>query len=326
MIISKTPIRISLFGGGTDYPNYFKRRGGLTLSVAIDKYSYIVVNENKNEFNKNFIFSYRKKEIASSISSIKHKSIKSCLKFFKIKNFLEIHYVSDIPAMTGLGSSSSFTVGLIKALSKLKRVKKNNFDIAKDAIHVEQNLNNERVGCQDQISCAMGSISVIKYNRKNIIHKNLLIKKSRLKRLTSNLLLFYTGKTRQANKVLKEQMKRNKLKQNDTHLKLIKTYTKKSIQVLKNSKKNLDQLGHYMNICWDLKKKLSNQITNKTIDKYYKVAINSGAIGGKIIGAGSGGFFLFYVPKNKQKKVIKNLSSLKLIKFDIDYKGSQIIE
>ena len=172
----------------------------------------------------------------------------------------------------------------------------------------------------------MGSISVIKYNRKNIIHKNLLIKKSRLKRLTSNLLLFYTGKTRQANKVLKEQMKRNKLKQNDTHLKLIKTYTKKSIQVLKNSKKNLDQLGHYMNICWDLKKKLSNQITNKTIDKYYKVAINSGAIGGKIIGAGSGGFFLFYVPKNKQKKVIKNLSSLKLIKFDIDYKGSQIIE
>ena len=124
MIISKTPIRISLFGGGTDYPNYFKRRGGLTLSVAIDKYSYIVVNENKNEFNKNFIFSYRKKEIASSISSIKHKSIKSCLKFFKIKNFLEIHYVSDIPAMTGLGSSSSFTVGLIKALSKLKRVKK----------------------------------------------------------------------------------------------------------------------------------------------------------------------------------------------------------
>ena len=273
MIISKTPIRISLFGGGTDYPNYFKRRGGLTLSIAIDKYSYIVVNGNKNEFNKNFIFSYRKKEIASNISSIKHKSIKSCLKFFKIKNFLEIHYVSDIPAMTGLGSSSSFTVGLIKALSKLKKIKKNNFDIAKDAIHVEQNLNNERVGCQDQISCAMGGISVIKYNRKNIIHKNLLIKKSRLKRLTSNLLLFYTGKTRQANKVLIEQMKRNKLKKNDIHLKLIKTYTEKSIQVLKNSKKNLDQLGQYMNICWDLKKKLSNQITNKTIDKYCHILI-----------------------------------------------------
>ena len=124
MIISKTPIRISLFGGGTDYPNYYKRESGLTLSIAINKYSYIVINENKNKFNKNFIFSYRKKEIVSKISNIQHKSIKSCLKFLKIKNFLEIHYVSDIPAMTGLGSSSSFTVGLLKGLFKLKNIKK----------------------------------------------------------------------------------------------------------------------------------------------------------------------------------------------------------
>ena len=166
MIISKTPIRISLFGGGTDYPNYFKRCNGLTLSLAINKYSYIIINENKNKFNKKFIFSYRKKEVVSKISNIKHKSIKSCLKFLSIKNFLEIHYVSDIPAMTGLGSSSSFTVGLLKALFKLKNIKKNNFDIAKDAIFVEQHVNKERVGCQDQISCAMGGVSVIKYNKK----------------------------------------------------------------------------------------------------------------------------------------------------------------
>ena len=326
MIITKTPVRVSLFGGGTDYPNYFKRNNGLTLSLAINKYSYIVINENKNKFVKNFIFSYRKKEIVSKISNTKHKSIKSCLKFFKIKNFLEIHYVSDIPAMTGLGSSSSFTVGLVKGLSKLNKLKKNNFDIAKDAIYIEQHLNKERVGCQDQISCAMGGISVIYYTNKNIIHKNLSLNKSRLKRLTSNLLLFYTGKTRKANVVLKEQMRRNNLKKNDIHLKEIKKYTEKSINILKNNKKNLDKLGEYMDICWNLKKKLSNQVTNKTIDKYYKVAIKSGAIGGKIIGAGSGGFFLFYVPKNKQKKVIKSLSSLKLVKFDIDYKGSQIIE
>ena len=315
MIISKTPIRISLFGGGTDYPNYFKRRDGLTLSMAINKHSYIVINENKNKFNKKFIFSYRKKEIVSKISNIQHKSIKSCLKFLKIKNFLEIHYVSDIPAMTGLGSSSSFTVGLLKGLFKLKNIKKN-----------EQFLNKERVGCQDQISCAMGGVSIIKYYKKKIIHKNLSVKKNLLNKLTSNLLLFYTGKTRQANKILKQQMKRNKLKKNDIHLNKIKKYTQKSISLLKSNKKNLDKLGEYMGICWDLKKKLSDQVTTKAIDKYYKLAIDSGAVGGKIIGAGSGGFLLFYVPKNRQKKVIKNLSSLKLIKFDIDYRGSHIIE
>ena len=325
MIITKTPVRVSLFGGGTDYPNYFKRNNGLTLSLAINKYSYIVINENKNKFVKNFIFSYRRKEVVSKISNIKHKSIKSCLKFFKIKNFLEIHYVSDIPAMTGLGSSSSFTVGLAKGLSKLKKTKKNNFDIAKDAIYIEQNLNKERVGCQDQISCAMGGVSVIKYNRKNIIHKNLSIKKNRIKKLTSNLLLFYTGKTRQANTVLKEQMKRNELKKNDIHLNKIKEYAKKSITLLKNDKKNLDILGRYFDICWNLKKKLSNQVTNKTIDRYYKLALENGAIGGKIIGAGSGGFLLFYVPKEKQKKVIKSLSKLKLINFEIDNSGTQFI-
>ena len=325
MIIIRTPVRVSLFGGGTDYPNYFKRSNGLTLSLAINKYSYIIINENKNKFVKNFIFSYRKKEVVSKISNIKHKSIKSCLKFFKIKNFLEIHYVSDIPAMTGLGSSSSFTVGLVKGLSKLKKNKKNNFEIAKDAIYIEQHLNKERVGCQDQISCAMGGLSVIKYNRKNITHKNLLIKKNRIKRLTSNLLLFYTGKTRHANKILIEQMKRNKLKKNDIYLNKIKRYAKKSITLLKDDKKNLDILGRYFDICWDLKKKLSNQVTNKIIDRYYKLAIESGAVGGKIIGAGAGGFFLLYVPKQKQKKVIKSLSKLKLVDFEIDNSGAQLI-
>ena len=162
--------------------------------------------------------------------------------------------------------------------------------------------------------------------KKKIIHKNLLIKKNILNKLTSNLLLFYTGKTRQANIVLKEQMKRNKLKKNDIHLKKINQYTEKSISLLKNNKKNLDKIGEYLDICWNLKKKLSNQVTTKIIDKYYKLAIDSGAVGGKIIGAGSGGFLLFYVPKNKQKKVIKDLSFLKLIKFDIDYRGSHIIE
>ncbi len=326
MIITRTPIRLSLFGGGTDYPDYFMRKGGLTLSMAINKYSIIVINENKNNFTKNFILSYRKKEKVKKISKIKHNSVKSCLKFLKIKNFLEIHYISDIPAMTGLGSSSSFTVGLLKGLYKLKNKKISNLSIGKNAIYVEQKLNKERVGCQDQISCAMGGLSIIKYKKKKIFHKKFEIEKKRLNLLISNLLLFYTGKTRLADKVLIEQTKRTKNKKNDVYLNKIKKITSNTIKKLKNSNVNLDFIGKNMNECWNLKKKLSSKVTNMQIDFLYQKAINNGALGGKILGAGSGGFLLFYVPKNKQKQVINKLSNLKLVKFKIDNLGSSIIK
>jgi len=325
MIITRTPIRITFFGGGTDYPDYFNRKKGITLNLAINKYSYIVLNENKNNFNSNYILSYKKLEKTNNIKKIKHFCIKSCLKYFNIKKFIEIHYISDIPAKTGLGSSSSFTVGLIRALSSLKKLKLNNFQIAKKAIFIEQVLNGERVGCQDQISCAMGGLGLTKYSKKKIIHKKIKINSKRLDKLISNLLIFYTGKTRFAEKILKEQTYRNKLGKNDNFLDEIKKITNKALNVLQDERSDLKKFGQLLHQTWLLKKKLSSKVSNKFIDKYYRIAIDSGAIGGKVLGAGSGGFLMFYVPKNKQTNVIKNLSSLKLIQYGKDDLGTQVI-
>ena len=325
MKIVKTPVRISLFGGGTDYPEYFKKKEGITINMAIDKYSYLILHENENDINKSFLFSYKKLEKVKKINSIKHKSINSCLKYFKIKNFIELHYTSDLPAKTGLGSSSSFTVGLVNALSKMKNYKWSNFEIAKKAIYIEQKLNKERVGCQDQISCAMGGFNLTRYTKKQIINKKIKINKNRFDKLISNLLLFYTGKTRFADKILMEQTKRNKIGKNDSTLDEIKKKTLEALDVLINQKINLTKFGELLNDTWILKKKLSSKISNKFIDKYYDLALNSGATGGKILGAGSGGFMLFYVPKKNQKRVIKSLSDLKLIKFKLDNFGTKII-
>jgi D-glycero-alpha-D-manno-heptose-7-phosphate kinase len=325
IIATKTPIRITFFGGSTDYPNYFLKNNGHTLGMSIDKYSYIFLKKNFGKINNKFLLSYRKIEKTDKISNIKHISIKSCLNFLKIKKSVEIHYASDLPAKTGLGSSSSFTVGLLKALYCMKNIRINNFNLAKKAIFVEQKLNKEKVGCQDQITCAVGGLCEIIYTSKGIFFKKLKIKKKRLNQLISRLMLFYTGKKRESENVLLEQTKRTNKGLNHEYLKKIKSLVPKAISILKNDKSNINEFGRLMHVNWQEKKKLSSKISDSKIDKIYNTAIQSGALGGKIIGAGAGGFLLFFVPLSKQNTIKRKLRKFENVKFKADFDGSKII-
>jgi D-glycero-alpha-D-manno-heptose-7-phosphate kinase len=327
MIISRTPVRITLFGGGTDYKSYFHKNGGITLGFAINKYSYLILNENKDSiYNHNFFLAYRKIEKVRKINQIKHLSIKSCLKFCKINKKAQIHYLSDIPSATGLGSSSSFTVGLLKVLYCLKKKEISNFSLAKKSIFIEQNLNKEVVGCQDQITCSVGGILKIEYKKNNQIkYKNIHLTKKRKKDLFNRLMLFYTGKTRISGLTLKNQETKTIKGNNSYALNKMKEICIKAIDILENPKIKIDKLGNLFHQNWELKKTLSNKVSNKKINYYYQLAINNGALGGKLVGAGNGGFLLFFVKSKSKKKLRKVLNNLQEVRFDIDYQGSKII-
>jgi D-glycero-alpha-D-manno-heptose-7-phosphate kinase len=325
MILSKTPVRITFFGGGSDYPCYFSKAKGKTLSLAINKYSYIAINRNLEVLNSKFILNYRQIEKVKKISLIKHPSIKACLNYKNIKDPIQINYFGDLPAKTGLGSSSSFTVGLLNCLKAIKKEKKSSFQIAKEAIYVEQKIIKERVGCQDQLTCGMGGLLHITYvkNKDFYIKKNFL-EKEKIKKLCSYLMLFYTGIDRYSDNVLKEQIKRTKLGHNSEIIKDMVDMVDPAVDSL--IKENYYDFGIMLDQSWNLKKKLSNSITNKKIDNYYSIGKKSGAIGGKLLGAGGGGFLMFFVPHKSQKLLLKNLRNLRNIRFSPDFLGTRIIK
>ncbi len=326
MILVKTPIRITFFGGGSDYPAYFKKNGGRTLGLTIDKYCYIAVNKSSVFSEKKFFVGYSKVEKVNSINLIKHPSVKACLKYMSLENErLQIHYFADLPAKTGLGSSSAFTVSLLKALYKFKKKKINNIELAKKAIEVEQKIIKENVGCQDQITTSVGGLLDINYyiNNKFKINKNFISKK-KISDLCSNLVLYYSGFDRFASRVLEDQIKNIEKGKNDLILNQMVNFCEKAILILKKNKK-FDEIGKMFNKNWELKKKLSKNVTNNKINKIYNFALKNGAIGGKIIGAGSGGFFIFYVPRKEMKNFLKKMNFLKQIRFKPEYEGSRFI-
>ena len=326
MILVKTPLRITLFGGGSDYPTYFKKNGGRTLGLSIDKYCYIAVNKSPIFSEKKFFVGYSKVEKVNKVNLIKHPSVKACLKYMSLENErIQIHYFADLPAKTGLGSSSAFTVSLLKALYKFKKKKISNIELAKKAIEVEQLIIRENVGCQDQITTSVGGLLDISYflNNKFKIKKNFISKK-KISNLCSNLVLYYSGIDRFASDVLKNQVKNIEKGKNDLILKQMVNFCQKAILILKKNKK-FEQIGKMLNENWEMKKKLSKNVTNKKLDNIYKIALKNGAIGGKIIGAGSGGFFMFYVPKEKMRNFVKKMTFLKQVKFKPVYEGSRFI-
>lgn len=325
MIISKTPLRISFFGGGTDYNDYIKDHGGKVLSTTIDKYIYITLDKINPLSDVKYKIAYSKLESCNTLNEIQHPSVRECLRFVGIEEGVEIHIMNDLPAKTGLGASSSFTVGLLNALYAYTNKKVSTIQLAKDAIYVEQKLIGEKVGVQDQSAAAIGGLNKIVFEENgNIIYEPVNLGSSKLKELEGNLLLFYTGIQRYAEDILNEQITKTKQGSNSTDLQEIKNMVDKGHALLGNSD-SFNDFGKLLNEAWETKKKLSSAISSSNLDKMYDLAINNGALGGKLLGAGGGGFFVFYVEQKNHTKLRNALKEYKEISFAFDTFGSQII-
>ncbi len=323
MIISKTPYRISFFGGGSDYPNWYLKNGGEVISTTINKYIYLSCRNLPPFFNHKHRIVWSRVELVKNSNQIKHKAVKNMMKYFKIKNGLEIHYDGDLPAKSGMGSSSCFVVGLINTIHALKKIKLNKKNLAKKSIFFEQKILNEVVGSQDQIAATYGGFNKIIFKKNGTFSiKQLSIKNKTIRKLNSNLLLVYTGYKRTAHHIAKSYVNKLQSSKKEYILK-ISNYVKSAEIALK--KGQLDNFGKLLNDAWQEKKKLSTSITNSNIDKIYNKAIKNGALGGKLLGAGGGGFFIFYVPRHKQKKFIKNFKNLITIPFKFTNEGSKIL-
>jgi D-glycero-alpha-D-manno-heptose-7-phosphate kinase len=325
MIITKTPLRTSFLGGGTDYPEYFREHGGQTLGAAIDKYSYIFVNEMADLFDYNIRLSYSRMELVTEKSEIQHPSVKACLEFLKIERNLEIHYIGDLPARTGLGSSSSFTVGLLHALHALRGEMVSHQQLAEEAVFVEQEIIKERVGVQDQYTCAHGGLVNLKFSRDGFIQTcPVPLLRERSQDFQNYLMLFYTGIVRFAHEVLDEQIENTKQGSITKDLSFLGDLVDEGLSVL-SSEQPIDVFGELLHNAWETKRKLSQKISNPAIDGFYERARKAGAVGGKLLGAGGGGFLLFVVPPEKQASVKSALNELKQVKFAFDNIGTSLL-
>jgi len=323
LIITKTPFRISFFGGGTDHPAWFKEHGGKVLATTFDKYCYISTRPLPPFFDHKYRVVYSNIENINSISEIQHPSVREVLKYYNSSKGLEIHHDGDLPAKSGLGSSSSFTVGLINAINALGDIYKSPNELAKEAIHIEQNLINECVGSQDQISAAYGGFNEIEFYRDGTFSvEPLLINSERKQSLNDHLMLFFTGISRFSSDVSESQVANisNCLSQlNELH-----DMTREGSSILTSSV-SLDEFGLLLDKSWAIKKTLSSMISNSSIDEMYQMAKNAGAIGGKILGAGGGGFVLFFVKPQDQNKVKNALKKFTFVPFSFENTGSKIV-
>lgn len=325
MIISKTPLRISFFGGGTDYPDYFKKYGGAVLSTSINKYVYITVNKLSLISAHNYKVTYSRLEQCQLLDEIIHPSVRECLRYIDIKEGIEIHTISDLPAQTGLGSSSSFTVGLLNALHAYQGKIVRPIDLANEAIYVEQKMIGEKVGVQDQCAAAVGGLNYFDFRTDGkIIYKPVIMSSQREKEFKNSLMLFYTGVQRFADQVLTEQIEKTKQGTVTENLNSIKKMVDEGFEIL-TSDMDLSAFGQLLHQAWISKKQLSTAISNPHLDEMYDKAMDAGASGGKLLGAGGGGFFLFFAAKEKQSAIRAALKDYREIMFDLDKDGSKTI-
>lgn len=324
MIISKTPHRISFFGGGTDYPAYYLQNGGKVIGVTINKYSYLNVRKLPPYFDHKHRIVYSKIENINLIDEINHPSVRETLKYLKIDYGISIHHDGDIPARSGMGSSSSFTVGLLKSLFALNGKIISKQEIMKAAIHIEQNLIQENVGSQDQAFAAYGGLNVIDFlGNGEIVVTPVIMSPSRLQEFQDSFVLIFTGLSRIASEVAKDQIENTK--NNLEKLENMKSLVSDAFEILTNPNRSLDDFGDLLNQTWKLKRSLSSKISNPVIDLIYERAIKAGAIGGKLLGAGGGGFMVFYTRPEARNDVIKELREYLYVPFDFDFEGSSII-
>lgn len=324
MIITRTPYRISFFGGGTDYPAYYDEHGGAVLSTTINRYCYITCRYLPPFFDHKYLIRYSRKELAASVDEIKHPSVRECLKFLNLTEGIEMVHTGDIPAMSGIGSSSAFTVGLLNALYSLKGQMVTKRKLAFDAIHVEQNLIGEHVGSQDQTAAAFGGFNRIEFgNSERIFVQPVTLGGDKLKRLQDSLLFYFTGFSRTASDIAKEQIKEIPEKLNE--LRTMRQMVGQAISILNGVSESLNEFGKLLHESWRLKRSLTTKISNSDIDSIYEAAIRAGALGGKVCGAGGGGFILLFVPPENQPSVRAALKGLLLVPFRFENLGSHVI-
>lgn len=324
MIITKTPFRVSFFGGGSDLPCWYKDNGGAVLSTTINKYCYITARKLPQFFEHKHRIVYSQIELIKDISEINHPSARECFKFMNVSEGLEIHHDGDLPARTGLGSSSAFTTGLLKALNGLfgKIISKK--QLALDAIYVEQQMIKESVGSQDQVAASFGGFNKISFSGDHLIDVHpITISSTKIKNLQNHLMLFFTGWTRFAQEIEKDKIECANKKA--AEYKALTGLVDDAVKILNCDISNLHDFGKLLGETWKLKKKLSDKVSTSYIDEIYETGINAGALGGKILGAGGGGFILFFVPEEKKIKIKETFKNLLYIPFEFEDMGSQII-
>ena len=322
MIITRTPFRISFAGGGSDLADYYEKYGGSVVSVSINKYMYLTIHPYFDQ--DRYFLKYSKTESVDTVDEIQHPILRTIFKRYGIKG-VDFNSSADIPAGTGLASSSAFTVGLINLCNAYTDKYMNKQDIAELACHTEIVDLKEPIGKQDQYACACGGLNFIEFYKDGVVDvEKLYLMSNAYHSLEKNLLMFYTGQTRSAGSILAEQKKNtsnDEAKVNMLH-KMVALSKDLKDELLKG---NIDAMGEILHTGWMYKRELANGITNPDIDHYYNLAIENGASGGKLLGAGGGGFLLFYVKEDKKGQLRKALSDLKEIDFNFDNKGTSII-
>ncbi len=323
MIISRTPFRVSFFGGGTDYPKWFEENKGAVLATTIDKYCYITCRYLPPFFeHKSRIIYSIMEHVQSSIDEIKHPAVREILKYMKIHEGIEIHHDGDLPARAGLGSSSSFAVGLLNALYALKGIMPTKERLAKEAILIEQGKCQENVGCQDQMLASYGGFNFIEFGGSHHLHvRRVTLPSERMDFLQSHMMLFFTGFSRTASEIAAQQIKNIPKKKKE--LKAMYQMTLHAVDMINNDE--ITGLGKLLHESWKLKRSLSDKITTPHIDDMYDSAMRAGADGGKLLGAGGGGFLLLFAKPERQKKIREKLKNLLSIPFRFETLGSQII-
>jgi D-glycero-alpha-D-manno-heptose-7-phosphate kinase len=322
MIITRTPFRISFVGGGSDMETFYSRHQGAVLSTSIDKYMYI--SSHKFFFKDQVRVKYSKTETVNNVNDLRHPILKEALKKAGIKGGIEISSIADIPAGTGMGSSSSFTVGLLHNLNAIKRQYISAAELAEKACEIEIDILKEPIGKQDQYAAAFGGLNIIYFNKDGSVRiEPLYIKNEIFKKLQENLIMFFVGNQRDASVILSEQ------KQNATRedkFNILKSMVK-LVPELRDSlyKERINDFGKLLHENWILKQKLASQISNKDIEDIYSTGLKNGAEGGKLLGAGGGGFFLFYCEKHKQQKLKDSLKPLSDFEFKFEQDGSKLI-
>lgn len=324
MIITSTPLRVSFFGGGTDYPVWYREHGGAVLATAIDKRCYITCRRLPPFFEYHSRISYSKVENVGTNDVIEHPSVRTCLQFLGITEGLEIHHVADLPARTGLGTSSAFTVGLLLGLYALNDRMRDKHALASDAIHVEQYLLREAVGSQDQVSAAYGGFNRIDFHKDGGIEvRRVLTAQSRLAELEQNLALYFTGFSRTASEVATEQLKLTPHKEKE--LRLMQALVDEAEAILSSPNRPLAEFGRLLDQSWQIKRTLTQKISNANIDEIYEAGLSAGALGGKLLGAGGGGFMLFFVPPERREALRLRLKNLLCVPFHFSDRGSHVV-
>ena len=322
MIITRTPFRMSFFGGGTDLSGFFNEHGGAVISTTFDKYCYVTVRHLPAFFDYKTHLTYSKTEYVNSYEEIQHPAIREAMKHMDMHN-IRLTYESDLPARTGLGTSSSFAVGMIEAFYALNGKYADKRKLADDAIYLERELCKEAGGIQDQIAASFGGLNRIDFSKDGYTVRPIVISRARKEKLNNNLMLFFTGFSRFSSDIQKGTEKSMK----DKTKELLEMYSlvDKAEKVLTDESCDLDEFGRLLDYTWKLKRGISSGISTGSIDEQYEKAMKAGALGGKLLGAGGGGFLLFYVPQEKQKAVKKALENQMYVPFKFENEGTRII-